>query len=169
MLKVTTTDLRGVLRITPPTLHEDYRGEFVETYNERLYRDAGIDVSFVQDDISVSHRHVLRGVHGDASTWKLVSCLAGRVYLLVVNNDPSSDQYKRWQGFTLSDRNRTQMLIPPCFGNGHLVLSDTAIYAYKQSTYYDRDSQFTIAWNDPAFGFRWPVKTPVLSARDDLL
>ena len=86
-MTVTTTDLDGVLLIEPPTAFEDFRGEYVELYNERLYREAGVTVPFVQDDISVSARHVLRGLHGDHVTWKLVSCLQGRFYLVVVNWD----------------------------------------------------------------------------------
>ncbi len=165
-LHVEQTDLDGVLLITPPTIFEDYRGEYIETYNQQMYKDAGISVDFIQDDISVSRKHVLRGLHGDQKTWKLVSCLKGSFYLIVVNNDPDSPQYKKWTKFTLSDKNRKQVLIPPKFGNGHLVMSDDAIFHYKQNTYYNRDGQFTILWNDPAFNFWWPVENPILSPRD---
>jgi len=165
-VKVEKTKLDGVLQITPPTVFEDWRGEYVETYNEQLYREQGIDVQFVQDDISVSDRHVLRGLHGDASTWKLISCLYGKFYLVVVNNDPESPQYRQWASFVLSDANRKQVLIPPKFGNGHLVLSDKAIFHYKQNTYYDRAGQFTLLWNDPELDLWWPVPNPLVSRRD---
>ena len=165
-MNVEQTALDGVLLITPPTLFEDWRGEYVETYNEQLYREHGIDVTFVQDDISVSDRHVLRGLHGDATTWKLISCLHGKFYLVVVNNDPDSSQYRKWTSFVLSDTNRKQVLIPPKFGNGHLVLSDKAIFHYKQNTYYDRAGQFTLLWNDPDLGLWWPVPNPLVSRRD---
>ncbi len=165
-MDVTPTRLEGVLMITPPTIFEDFRGTYVETYNEELYRKAGIDVTFVQDDISVSARHVLRGIHGDADTWKLISCLHGRFYLVVVNWDQRSPQYRQWQGFVLSDQNRRQVLVPPRFGNGHLVLSETAIFHYKQSTYYDRAGQFTILWNDPGLAIWWPTREPMVSLRD---
>lgn len=165
-MKVEKTKLDGVLQITPPTLFEDWRGEYVETYNEQLYREQGIEVQFVQDDISVSDRHVLRGLHGDATTWKLISCLYGKFYLVVVNNDPESPQYRQWASFVLSDANRKQVLIPPKFGNGHLVLSDKAIFHYKQNTYYDRAGQFTLLWNDPELGLWWPVPNPLVSRRD---
>ena len=165
-MKVEKTKLDGVLQITPPTLFEDWRGEYVETYNEQLYREQGIDVQFVQDDISVSDRHVLRGLHGDANTWKLISCLYGKFYLVVVNNDPESPQYRQWASFVLSDANRKQVLIPPKFGNGHLVLSDKAIFHYKQNTYYDRAGQFTLLWNDPEIDLWWPVPNPLVSRRD---
>lgn len=165
-MKVTPTSLDGVLLVTPPTNFEDFRGTYVELYNEELYTAAGISQRFVQDDISTSTRHVLRGVHGDGTTWKLVSCLSGRFYLAVVNWDESSRQYRKWEGFLLSDANRRQVLIPPKFGNGHVVLSDSAIFHYKQTSYYDRKSQFTIKWDDPAVGIWWPVKDPLLSRRD---
>ena len=165
-MEVSKTKLDGVLLIKPPTIFEDFRGSYVETYNEKLYNEAGIDVKFVQDDISVSSRHVLRGIHGDAVTWKLVSCLYGEFYLVVVNWDESSPQFGKWESFTLSDKNRLQVLVPPRFGNGHLVLSELAIFHYKQSTYYNRASQFTLLWNDPKLNIRWPVKKPILSSRD---
>jgi dTDP-4-dehydrorhamnose 3,5-epimerase len=165
-LHIASSKLDGVLVITPPTNFEDFRGSYVELYNEPIYRAAGIDQKFLQDDISTSTRNVLRGIHGDRQTWKMVSCLYGSFYLVVVNNDEKSDQYKQWTSFTLSDRNRLQVLIPPNFGNGHLVLSDSAIFHYKQTTEYDRSSQFTIPWNDPSFTFWWPVPNPILSIRD---
>lgn len=165
-MEVTRTSLDGVLLIRPPSIFKDFRGEYVETYNEQLYREAGIVVNFIQDDISTSHRHVLRGIHGDQETWKLVSCLYGEFFLAVVNWDPSSPQYGRWETFVLSDQNHLQVLIPPKFGNGHVVLTDKAIFHYKQTTYYNRGGQFTLVWNDPRFGIPWPVKDPILSNRD---
>jgi dTDP-4-dehydrorhamnose 3,5-epimerase len=165
-MEVSRTKLDGVLLITPPTVFEDSRGAYVETYNERLYTEAGVNVKFVQDDISVSRQHVLRGLHGDGETWKLASCLYGQFYLVVVNWDNASPQFRKWASFTLSDRNRLQVLIPPRFANGHLVLSELAIFHYKQSTYYNRAGQFTIMWNDPELNIRWPISHPILSKRD---
>jgi dTDP-4-dehydrorhamnose 3,5-epimerase len=166
-LEITHTSLEGVLVIKPPTIFEDFRGAYVETYNEALYREAGITTHFMQDDISMSARHVLRGIHGDAETWKLISCLHGRFYLVVVNWNKESAQFRKWEAFTLSDQNRLQVLVPAGFGNGHLVLSETAIFHYKQSTAYNRAGQFTLLWNDPQLNIWWPVKTPILSRRDD--
>jgi dTDP-4-dehydrorhamnose 3,5-epimerase len=166
LLEVSKTKLDGVLLIKPPTIFNDFRGSYVETYNEQLYMEAGIHVKFVQDDISVSRKNVLRGLHGDADTWKLISCLYGQFYLVVVNWDEASPQYRQWESFTLSDQSRLQVLIPPKFGNGHLVQSKLAIFHYKQSTYYNRAGQFTIPWNDPDLNIDWPVKKPILSKRD---
>jgi dTDP-4-dehydrorhamnose 3,5-epimerase len=166
-LSVTKTKLDGVLLIKPPTIFEDFRGQYVETYNETLYTEAGITVKFSQDDISVSSRHVLRGIHGDAETCKLISCLYGKFYLVVVNWDKESPQYAQWDSFVLSDQNRLQVLVPAKFGNGHLVLSKQAIFHYKQNTYYNRAGQFTLLWNDPKLNIWWPIKHPILSRRDE--
>jgi len=166
-MDVSKTDLGGVLLIKPPTVFEDFRGTYVELYNEELYANAGITMKFIQDDISVSSRNVLRGIHGDQRTWKLISCLHGKFYLVVVNWDNRSPQFGKWDSFVLSDLNRLQVLIPPKFGNGHLVLSKVAIFHYKQSTYYDRAGQFTVAWNDPRLNIWWPVKHPIVSRRDE--
>ncbi len=165
-MKVSETGLEGVKLIEPPTRHEDFRGRYVEIYNEEVYVKAGVDIRFVEDDYSVSSRHVLRGIHGDDVTWKLVSCLHGCFYLVVLNCDEDSDQYRQWQAFTLSDRNQLQVLIPPKFGNGHVVLSEQAIFHYKQSSYYDRKRQFTRLWNDPSLDIWWPVREPIVSLRD---
>jgi dTDP-4-dehydrorhamnose 3,5-epimerase len=165
-MNVSETTLDGVKLITPPTMSEDFRGTYVELYNEELYKQAGVAVDFIQNDISTSRQHVLRGIHGDGKTWKLISCLVGTFYLMVVNNDPQHPQYRRWQGFTLSDRNRLQVLVPPKFGNGHVVMTDFAVFHYKQSSNYDRSSQFTLLWNDPALALWWPVREPIVSRRD---
>ncbi|MHB8163389.1 MAG: dTDP-4-dehydrorhamnose 3,5-epimerase family protein [Methanoregula sp.] len=166
-MQVKKTKLDGVLLIEPPTNFEDFRGSYVELYNEDLYKKAGIGIDFVQDDISESSKHVLRGIHGDSKTWKLVSCLHGIFYLVVVNWDESTPQYRQWESFTLSDKNRLQILIPPKFGNGHVVISDKAIFHYKQNTYYNRPGQFTVAWNDPTLDIWWPIKNPIVSQRDE--
>lgn len=165
MIKISKTELDGVLLIERD-IFVDHRGEYVEIYNEELYRKNGIDIKFIEDDISVSKKNVLRGVHGDDQTWKLVSCLYGKFYLVVVNWDRGSPQFCRWEAFVLSEDNRLQVLVPPKFGNGHLVLSEQVIFHYKQSTYYDRSKQFTILWNDPKLNILWPCKNPILSKRD---
>jgi dTDP-4-dehydrorhamnose 3,5-epimerase len=168
-LNVRKSPLDGVIVIDPPTIFEDFRGHYVELYNAPAYRAAGIEYEFIQDDISVSRQHVLRGVHGDRKTAKLISCLHGAFYLVVVNNIPDSPQYRQWTAFTLSDRNRNQVLVPPGFGNGHVVLTEFAIFHYKQNTTYDRESQFTLLWNDPDLNIWWPIKNPIVSQRDSQL
>jgi dTDP-4-dehydrorhamnose 3,5-epimerase len=165
MIEISKTDLNGVLLITPSAF-EDHRGEYIETYNEALYKENGIDAKFVQDDISVSTKNVLRGIHGDDETWKLISCLYGKFYLVVVNCDKDSKDFGKWHSFVLSDKNRLQVLVPPKYGNAHLVISDMTIFHYKQSTYYDRSKQFTYKWDDPQLNIWWPIKNPILSKRD---
>lgn len=165
-LKIERTKLDGILLIEPATRFEDFRGEYVETYNEQVYKEAGITQHFIQDDISVSRRNVLRGLHGDDLTWKLVSCLHGAFYLVIVDWRPGSATKGQWIAMTLSEVNRRQVLIPPYFGNGHLVLTETAIFHYKQTTTYDRSRQFTLLWDDPELNIHWPVTSPILSQRD---
>jgi dTDP-4-dehydrorhamnose 3,5-epimerase len=164
-MKVDKTELRGVLLVSLDVF-KDHRGEYIETYNKKLYADNGIDVDFVQDDMSVSSKNVLRGIHGDSHTWKLVSCPYGKLYFVVVVCDAGSKQFGRWQSFILSEENRHQVLVPPKYGNAHLVLSEKAIFQYKQSSYYEPQLQFSYKWNDPRFKISWPVTEPILSKRD---
>ncbi len=164
---VEKTKLKNVL-LLKLDVFEDHRGEYIELFNKALYKEKGIDLDFLQDDISISSKNVLRGIHGDAETWKLISCLYGKFYLVVVNCDKLSPSFGKWQSFVLSDRNRHQVLVPPKYGNGHLVLSDKAIFHYKQTTYYHPQSQFTYKWDDPNLKIWWPVKDPILSIRDEL-
>ncbi len=178
-MKVSKTKLEGVLLIKLDS-YEDFRGEYVGLYNEKLYKETltdalkgtpyakdALNLKFVEDDISTGTKGVLKGIHGDIKTWKMVSCLYGKFYLVVLNFDKNSKDYGKWESFTLSGTNRLQVLIPPNHGNGHLVLSDYDIYYYKQTAYYDPDSQFTIKWDDPEFKIWWPTKNPILSMRDE--
>ena len=145
-----------------PDRHEDFRGDIYTTWNNDDYPK----LNWRLDKFAHSQKNVLRGLHGDNITWKLVSCLFGKFQLIVANNDPLSSEYCKWESFILSSENREQILIPPKFGNGHLVLSDYAIFHYKQNTYYDFDRQFTIKWNDVNFNFQWDSNNPILSKRD---
>jgi len=167
MIKVLKTNLKGVLQIFPD-IFKDFRGQFVETYNKELYKKNGINVEFVQDDISFSKKNVLRGIHGDNKTRKLVSCLYGKLYSVIVNCDKNCKDFGKWQSFVLSDVNKQQILIPPKYGCAYLVLSKEAIFNYKQSTYYDPKRQFSYKWNDSRFNIKWPIKNPILSERDRL-
>ena len=166
-MEVLTTELKSVLLIQPD-IFEDHRGEYSMTFNKNLYAEKGIKIEFVEDDISVSSKHVLRGIHGDDETWKLISCLYGKFYFVVVNCDQNNPNFGQWQAFTISDHNRKQVLIPPKHGNGHVVLSDNAIFHYKQSQYYNPKGQFTYKWDNPNFNIWWPIKNPILSERDEI-
>ena len=165
MISVRDSKLPGVLRIFVD-IFEDHRGQYIETYNRKDYEAAGIKVEFVQDDISVSSRNVLRGLHGDHETWKLISCLEGKIYLVVLNVETGSAFYGKWESFILTRDNGLQVLVPPSHGVGHLVLSNMAVFHYKQSTYYDSQKQFTFRFDDPIFHIWWPLRKPLLSKRD---
>ena len=165
MLQVEETTLKGVY-LVKPSVHEDKRGNFYETYNEKDYIDAGLTARFIQDDISKSVKGVLKGMHGDAGTYKLVQCAYGSVYAVILNCDESSTDFGKWQSFILSDENKYQLYIPPMYGNGYYVLSDVAVYTSKQSTYYGEYKQFTYKWNDKRFGIEWPGSAAVISERD---
>ncbi|MBI2033747.1 MAG: dTDP-4-dehydrorhamnose 3,5-epimerase family protein [Candidatus Liptonbacteria bacterium] len=160
------TKLDGVILVKPDTF-EDFRGSYTETYNKNLYFKNGIKVDFVADDYSVSSKYVLRGLHGDDKTWKLIDCKHGRFYFVVLNVVEGSPQYGEWESFTLSDTNHFQVLVPPKFANGHLALTDKIIFHYKQSEYYESKGQFTVRYDDPKFKIWWPIKNPLLSQRDE--
>ncbi len=163
-MRVVDTHLHGV-RLIVPEPFTDHRGTYVELYDNDKYRAACGDRQFVQDDISVSKKDVLRGLHGDFATTKLVSVLHGTGYTILADNRSDSPTYRRWQAFTLSDDNRHQLLIPPGIGNSVLAITDI-VYWYKQDTHFTPGKQFTIRWDDPAWGFVWPIESPILSARD---
>lgn len=167
-LEIKKAKLKDVLIIKPHTIFKDFRGQYIETYNNKIYQKNSINIKFIQDDVSISKKNVLRGIHGDNKTWKLVSCLYGSFYLVVLNYDIKSKSFGNYISIVLSDKNNLQVLIPPKHGNGHFVLSKQAIFHYKQNTLYERKSQFTVKWNDPRFKIRWPTKNPILSKRDNL-
>ena len=157
------TELEGA-KLIKPTVHEDYRGTNFESYNASEYYE--IPNQFVVDSISTSRKHVLRGIHGDHRTTKLISCLYGTIYFVVLDCRSGSKTFHQWQAFTLSDRNKHQVLVPPGFGNAHLVMSDECVFSYKLDQHYERSSQFTLRWNDDQFNIYWPIKHPILSERD---
>lgn len=161
--------IRDLKIIQPPVFH-DFRGEYIETFHADRYRFSKADGSplvFVEDDVSVSRRGVLRGLHGDWKTWKLIQCLYGAIYFVVADLRPDSTTYLHWQAFAVNDRNRQQILVPAGCANGHLCLTETCIFSYKQSEYYTGAAdQFTVRWDDPRLGIWWPIRDPILSQRD---
>jgi len=160
------------LTIFFPREFRDHRGCYVETFNKKEYNNIilqkyGEAPEFIEDDISESSLNVLRGLHGDDKTWKLIQCLKGQLLLVVVDMRPASPTYQCWESFSLSSKNREQVLIPPNFVNGHLCMSHSCIFSYKQSAYYTgADTQITVRWDDPAIGIDWPTHHPILSNRD---
>ena len=126
-------------------------------------------LKFRHDKFSLSKKNVLRGLHGDNKTWKLVSCPYGKFLLVVVNCEKNSKDYLKWKSWILSHKNGIQILIPPNYANAHLCLSKECLFHYKLSyegLYLDAKEQFSIRWNDPKININWPIKKPILSSRD---
>jgi dTDP-4-dehydrorhamnose 3,5-epimerase len=167
-MKYITSKTLPEVNIISPDVYYDYRGEYIETWNIENYKVfGGGNITFKQDDISTSIKHTLRGLHGDFETWKLVQCLYGSLLQVVVDMRPNSDTYLKYDMFSINDKNRNQILIPPGFANGHLVMSDFGIFSYKQSTLYKgAGTQFTVKWDDPKINILWPIENPILSSRD---
>jgi len=170
-LKVTETELKGVLLIEP-AVHGDERGFFVETFHVQRYADAvGIRVPFVQDNHSRSQRGVLRGLHLQSARpqGKLVRVSRGEVFDVAADIDPQSPTFARWAGVTLSDTNQRQLWIPPGYAHGFLVLSEVADFEYKCTDYYHPQSEVGVVWNDPDLAIEWPIESPALSSKDRAL
>lgn len=163
-MEVKKSKIHGSLEFTLGSF-VDHRGRYSEIYNYEAYKNC-INFEFVQDDISHSSKNVLRGLHGDNETWKLITCLYGEIYFVVLDTRKESETFGVWESYILSDKTNKQILVPPGCANGHLVLSESAIFHYKQSTYYSKN-QFTVLWNDPNFKIWWPIKNPILSRRDE--
>ena len=159
--------IEGV-KIYTPDVHTDYRGDLWTLWKKGENKFL-INNEFNHDKVSTSRKNVLRGVHGDFKSYKLITCLYGEIYFVVVDNREDSYTYRKWTSFILNDRTRKQILIPPGVGNGFLVLSDEAVFHYKWSylgEYPDVDQQFTIKWDDPNIGIEWPINNPMLQMRD---
>ena len=139
---VKETKLHGVKLIIPERF-EDHRGTYMEIYDSDKFEHITNEL-FVQDDISISNKHVLRGLHGDWRTTKLVTVLNGSGYALIADNREDSPTYKKWQSFTLSKENKHMLLLPPGIGNSILALEDNMIYYYKQNTHFIDGQQFTL-------------------------
>lgn len=171
MIKVCETSLPRVLLIERRISFDD-RGFFTEEWNRDVYAENGINIQFKTDDFSRSKYNVLRGLHGDTKTWKLVSCTLGKLFLVVVNYDKDSPFFCRSENFILTPENALQVLIPPMHINGHYVMSpEGGQFKYRQSEYYiGAENQFSIRWNDPRFNIPWPFEgEPTLSDRDKKL
>ena len=169
-MKFVPTDLPDVIRIEP-TVHGDERGFFMETWHTRRFHEAGIDGEFVQDNVSQSSKGTLRGLHYqiEHSQGKLVRVVQGEVFDLAVDLRRSSPHYGQWVGEVLSAENKHQLWVPPGYGHGFLVLSDTAEFEYKCTEYYAPEFERAIRWDDPDLGIEWPLldgKQPMLSSKD---
>ena len=166
-MKVTRCDIAGLL-IIEPKLFGDARGFFMELWNEPRYREAGLAMRFVQDNLSSSRGGTLRGLHfqNPNAQGKLVWVIEGEVFDVAVDLRRSSPTFGRGHGLNLSGQNRLQFFVPPGFAHGFAVLSETALFAYKCTEFYSPKDELTLLWDDPDLGVRWPLSAPVLSEKD---
>lgn len=166
-MKIESTALPGVLLIEPDVFG-DARGFFLETWNRRRYRDAGLDQEFVQDNMSLSRKGILRGLHfqNPNPQGKLVQVLQGEVFDVAVDIRVGSPTFGRWFGALLSGENHRQLYVPDGFAHGFCVLSETALFSYKCTDFYNPGAEYSLRWDDPDLGITWPIENPILSAKD---
>ena len=159
-IKVTNCDDIEGLKVIEPTVFGDSRGYFMETYNYNDFKEAGIDVEFVQDNQSSSRYGVLRGLHFQLNypQDKLVRVVNGEVFDVAVDLRKDSKTYGKWYGVLLSAENKKQFYIPEGFAHGFIVLSDEAEFAYKCTDFYHPGDEGGLAWNDPEIGVDWPIE-----------
>lgn len=164
------TDIDG-LYVIEPTVFGDERGYFMETYNYNEFKEAGLDMVFVQDNESKSKKGVLRGLHFQTrnSQGKLVRVIEGEVFDVAVDLREGSKTFGKWYGVTLNAENKRQFYIPEEFAHGFVVLSEVAKFVYKCTNFYDPSSEAGLMWNDPDIGIDWPITddmTVLLSEKD---
>lgn len=173
-MNVIETALPGVLLIEPKVFG-DARGFFLESWNRQTFaeawKDRGLNPDFVQDNHSRSAKGVLRGLHYQLNEpqGKLVRVVSGAVFDVAVDLRKSSPHFGKWVGFELSAENQRMMWVPPGFGHGFLVLSESADFLYKTTAYYAPQWDRGVRWDDPSIGVQWPLEgAPQLSSKDQV-
>ncbi|MFA5630950.1 MAG: dTDP-4-dehydrorhamnose 3,5-epimerase [Porticoccaceae bacterium] len=166
-MEIIATAIPDVLLIKPKVFG-DQRGYFTETFQAKRYFDAGIPGPFVQDNLSFSRRGVLRGLHfqNPNPQGKLVHVLQGEVFDVAVDLRRDSPTFGHWVGEYLSADNHHQLWVPEGFAHGFCVTSDTALFAYKCTAFYDAGSEQSLSWDDPDLAIPWPVDNPEVSIKD---
>ena len=170
-MNVIETALPGVL-LLEPKVFGDARGFFMESWNRQTFAERGLDLDFVQDNHSRSAKGVLRGLHYQINQpqGKLVRVTQGAVFDVAVDLHRASPHFGKWVGYELSAENQRMLWVPPGFAHGFLVLSDSADFMYKTTTYYAPQWDRGIRWDDPEIGIDWPLQgAPALSAKDQVL
>ena len=168
-MNIIECDIPGPL-IIEPRVFGDERGFFLESWNARAFADAGLDMTFVQDNHSRSQAGVLRGLHYQKPNpqGKLVRVISGAVFDVAVDMRKSSPSFGRWSGVTLTSENKRMFWVPEGFAHGFLVLEDGTDFLYKCTDLYAPADEHSLLWNDPAIGIEWPLEgvEPQLSAKD---
>lgn len=159
------------VKLIEPRVFGDERGFFLETWNAAAFREAGLDLAFVQDNWSRSTRGVLRGLHYqlEHTQGKLVRCVSGEVFDVAVDIRRSSPTFGQWVGALLSEANKIALWIPPGFAHGFVTISESADFQYKCTGRYHPESERTIRWDDPEIGIEWPISDDItvqLSEKD---
>lgn len=157
--KFIETKIEGLYIIEPKVFGDD-RGYFMETYNEKDFHEAGLNMNFVQDNESKSKKGVLRGMHFQTkhTQGKLVRVVQGEVYDVAVDLRKGSPTFGKWEGVLLSDKNKRQFYVPEGFAHGFLVVSDEAVFNYKCTDFYAPQYDSGVLWNDPDIGIEWPLE-----------
>ena len=162
------TTISGLFVIEPQVFSDD-RGFFLESYNQKLFADNGINVTFVQDNHSRSSKNVLRGLHFQRPPFaqdKLIRVVSGEVFDVAVDVRPGSPTFGKFESVVLSADNHQMFFIPTGFAHGFCVLSKTADFLYKCTNFYSKESEGGVLWNDPNINIPWPIETPILSSKD---
>jgi len=158
------------VKIFTPSVNEDSRGTIFTTFSKDIYKKYLPDgLEFIHDKFAESKKGVLRGLHGDNKTWKLITCIYGYIFEVVVDMRPDSSTYLKWDAFELNSMNKKQILVPPNYVNGYCVLNDFSVFHYKlayEGEYFDVAQQMVVKWDDERLKIKWPVKEPILQARD---
>lgn len=166
-MKIESTAIRDVLLVTPD-VHGDHRGFFLELWRYERYREAGLSVEFVQDNLSYSQKGTLRGLHfqNPNPQGKLVTVLEGEVFDVAVDVRKGSPTFGKWVGVTLNATTKQQLYVPPGFAHGFVVTSENALFHYKCTSPYRPEMESVIRWDDPDIAIDWPHQAPTLSKRD---
>ncbi len=164
-MRAATTELEGVI-LFEPVRYQDARGLLVETFKEPAYREAGLDAVFVQDNLSLSRRNVVRGLHYQRRQGKLITVVRGEIQDVAVDIRPDSKTFGRSVQARLSGEDHRQIYIPPGFAHGFSVLSEEACVWYKTTDVYRPEEEGGIRWDDPDLAIDWRVQEPIVSDRD---
>lgn len=168
-MRIERTDFKDVFVITKEPF-EDERGKFMRTFCTKEFKEYGLPIDLLQTNLSITYeKDTIRGMHrqvGEGAEDKLVQCIKGAIYDVIIDLRKNSPTYKKYFGIELSEENNKMLLVPRGFAHGFLTLSKDVYVMYQVSNYYNPTSEKGVRWNDPAFGIKWPCKNPILSDKD---